>query len=144
MLAWPPCFPDCLYTVWNTPEHIAKDTSYGRLLIGHGLSDVCVSIGRGPLAVCASKTWYQCHGWGPCTRYIQTRLYSRRHFSQSTRYPCQGSHSHGKAWKKILSWKMGGKNKVVEIQKGHGKVMEFLQVLLIANHAWEIPIIPYL
>ena len=29
----------------------------------------------------------------------------------------QGSHSHGKAWKKILSWKMGKKNKVMEILK---------------------------
>ena len=38
---------------------------------------------------------------------------------------------HGKAWKKILSWKvmekswkMGQQNKVMEIQKCHGKVME--------------------
>ena len=43
---------------------------------------------------------------------------------------------HGKAWEKILSWKvmeksweMGEKNKVMEIQKGHGKVMEFLHCL---------------
>ena len=48
----------------------------------------------------------------------------------------QGSHSHGKAWEKILSWKVmeqswkiGEKNKVMEIQKGHRKVMEFLHCL---------------
>ena len=38
----------------------------------------------------------------------------------------QGSHSHGKAWNKILSWKMDRKNKVMEIKKYPGKVMEFL------------------
>ena len=39
----------------------------------------------------------------------------------------QGSHRHGKAWKKSCHGKVmenGQKSKVMEIQKGHGKVME--------------------
>ena len=52
----------------------------------------------------------------------------------------QGSHSHGKAWKIILSWKMG--KKVMEIEnivKSNG-----ISLLLITNHAREVTIIPYL
>ena len=53
---------------------------------------------------------------------------------------------HGKAWKNILSWKLmekswkiGQKNKVMEILKSQG-----ISLLLITNHAREVPIIPYL
>ncbi len=44
---------------------------------------------------------------------------------------------HGKAWKKSChgkSWKMGEKNKIMEIQKCHGKVMEFLHCLSQITH----------
>ena len=47
---------------------------------------------------------------------------------------------HGKAWKKILSWKSHGKwPEKINILKSHG-----ISLLLITNHAREVPIIPYL
>ena len=51
----------------------------------------------------------------------------------------QVSYSHGKAWKQILSWKMGKQNKVMQIE--NILKMSWNGVLLIANHAQEVPII---
>ena len=95
-----------------------------------------------------ANSWTDFINWAHYFGIIQQPnfTYITQSISRTPRGYAQGSHSHGKAWKKILSWKvmekslkMGKKIKSWKSWKSHG-----ISLLLITNHAREVPILPYL